>query len=475
MHTVNRCVQLGPAELAAKNGAIAMKHSHSRQHDTGYEPVGAVTAAGGTRLQCGCAVLLAALAASGCGGLDQTRVGGLETSVAGAEPGASEAPPSVPQAENEASPPAPVAQPLYAVSSVVFSPEATTTYVSFVEDLDEDIDLSRALEFPGWALINEFDGDLFVTDSESYAVTRFGVALDGGTPQLEEKGAISLGAYAFAPEFVIPTGDSSKAYLSSDGNPLHVLLDPDRMALGAEFELPGLARDNFRLRSSRPLFTDRGLLRTFYFEHDVDPRVSDDTELVWINPAADVATSRVPDAGCSVLNKLSSDESGNIYLSTWLYGPTLHLMAQGLPTCARRIRAGETSLDPSWSLDYAALTGGRQGGELSYVSDGKAILSVFHDERLSVADKDGDPWSLAGTPNWRVWSVDLESRTAQPLEDIEWSAGDHVTLTSDGRFFVLIPGANWETTTIYEVLDGATRAETRGQSQGWINRVVRLR
>ena len=414
-----------------------------------------------------CALLLPLLVASGCGGVDQTTVAGLETQIAGTEPG-------VAAADSEDGPPTAQAGPLYAVSSVVFSPEGTTTYVSFVDTLDSDLDLSRALEFPGWALINEFEGDLFVTDSESYEVTRFGVALAAGAPQLEEKGTLSLGAYAFAPEFVIPTGNPNKAYLSSDGNPLHILLDPDRMALGAEFELPGLARENFRLRSSRPLFTDRGLLRTFYFEHDVDTRVSDDTEVVWINPAADAATTRIPDAGCSVLNKLSTDEAGNIYLSTWLYGPTLHLIAQGLPTCARRIRAGETRLDPNWRLDYAALTGGRQGGELSYVSDGKAILSVFHDERLT-ATEDDDAWSLAGTPNWRVWSVDLESQSAQPLEDIDWSAGDHVTLTSDGRFFVLIPSAGWETTTIYEILDGATRAETRGQSRGWINRVVRLR
>ncbi|MET0341548.1 MAG: hypothetical protein ABW252_11155 [Polyangiales bacterium] len=371
---------------------------------------------------------------------------------------------------------APTTPPLFAVRSQVISPEGVTTYVSLVSSLDEaDLSLTNAVELNGYVTIDGRDGDLYVSDREQQKVTRYAVDTTGPKPTIREVGSVGLGAYAFVPDALTATRDANKVYLTNDGNPTLLKLDPARMSLAGELTLPNLTRPSFRSRSSRTLSNEQGVMRTFFFQHQQDTLYSEDTQVVWVDDATDTVKSVATEQRCPVLNKLSQDEQGNTYFSTWLYGAAIHLRGKGAATCALRMRAGQTVMDPDWKLDYAALTDGRGAAELSYVRNGKAILSVFHDERTTPADAEKSPYELAGTLNWRIWSVDLEANKAAPLEDIPWSAGDHLHFETDGRFFVFIPGSEWKETTIYEVLGDATSAVPRVTGRGWITKVVRLR
>jgi hypothetical protein len=183
----------------------------------------------------------------------------------------------------------------------------------------------------------------------------------------------------------------------------------------------------------------------------------------------------VPETRCPVPgNLVHQDEAGNIYFSNWIWPVAGAVMRDAPSPCVLRIAPGEQRFDPNWTLSYGDVAGGREGAMFSYVGDGQALVSVFHDERTSF-DETTDPWGYAGSLNWSIWSVDLESGAGARLPGLDFNGGAYTPVQFDGRLVLMVPGGEDESyaTQLYEVVDG--RAEPRVKLPGWSYQFVKLR
>lgn len=359
----------------------------------------------------------------------------------------------------------------YAIHSQIFTPDGASNLVHVVSALDdvETLEPGTALELPGYPSIDAYRGSVFVADAETPTISRYEVT-DSGFAEPVPLSFMHLGLDPAAPG-VFVTAD--KAY-ANDG-PAHVIWSPTEMETRGEILMDGVdERDGFsRIRTSSPLLGDGHVLRTFFWQNTETVTFSEDTQLAVIDTDSDELLGLEGDARCPVLNKLSQADDGTVYLSTWLYSASMHHMFDAPTTCAVRIPAGSTTIDDEWVLDFATLTEGRQAAELHYVGDGKATLSVFHHERVDLEAADS-PWSLAGTANWKVWWVDLEAKTASPMDELGWSAGDHVAFRHEGRFFIMLPTtADWQSTAVWEIAPDGT-ATRHFESNGWVKHIAVL-
>ena len=369
----------------------------------------------------------------------------------------------------------------YAVMYEVFDDTGSTSYLSLLESLDlTEVDLSKAREFGGGrAFIQAYDGRLFVGDAESPTVTRYTVTGDGRLVA-DPPEPISFANYglesgqfdAWNVTFISPT----KAYLLDFKEGTTIIWNPSTMQSVGEIPAPDqFHREGLSFESTPAALRDGRLFRTVSWVNYDDAEYSKDFLLAIYDVEHDRLVDMVEETRCPVPgNLVHQDEAGNIYFSNWVW-PVAGAIIRAAPApCVLRINAGEDRFDPEWTLDYRDVTGGRQGAMFSYVGDGRALISAFYDERTSF-DETTDPWSYVGSNNWRIWTMDLESKAGAPLEGIGFNGGAFTPVTLDGRLFLLVPGGeedNWAT-QLYEVVAG--RAEPRVKLPGWSYQFVKLR
>jgi len=153
-------------------------------------------------------------------------------------------------------------------------------------------------------------------------------------------------------------------------------------------------------------------------------------------------------------NRPFIDEKDDIYFSGWVWTPSLTLTSDYPASCALRIKKGADEFDKNWQLNYAKdLTDGREAGMLRYLGNGKALLDVFYHERETI-DADTDAQELANTPNWRLWSFDLETKQGGPIETLDFKAGGYTDVVIDDRTFLMVPNEDYSETTAFEIVDG---------------------
>jgi hypothetical protein len=109
---------------------------------------------------------------------------------------------------------------------------------------------------------------------------------------------------------------------------------------------------------------------------------------------------------------------------------------------------------------------------MRYLGDGKVLLDVFYDERVTI-DDETDAQELANTPNWRLWSFDLETKQGGPIENLDFKAGGYTDVVVDDRTFLMVPNDDYSETTAMEIVDG--EAVERFKIQGSSYNMVKLR
>jgi hypothetical protein len=369
--------------------------------------------------------------------------------------------------------------PRYAVMYEVYDDAGSTSYLSLLDSLDiEAIDQSQAREFgSGRAFVQTYDGKIFVGDAETPRVTRYSIG-EGG--DLMEEGTVSFANYglttgqfdAWNVTFISP----DKAYLVDFKDGTTIIWNPSSMEIigdippAAEFN-----REGFSFESTPGALRDGLLFRTVSWANYDEALYSTDFLLAVYDVETDELLELIPETRCPVPgNLVHRDEAGNIYFSNWVW-PTAGVFLWEAPSpCVLRIKPGENRFDPDWLLDYREVTGGREGAMFSYLGDGQALISVFYDERTSF-DEETDPWDYVGSPNWRVWSIDVDNRSGAPLDGLGFNGGAFTPLRFEDGLFILVPGGapvNWAT-QVYEVTEGL--AEPRVQLPGWSYQMVELR
>jgi hypothetical protein len=402
-------------------------------------------------------------AAAGCGSEDDA------TSVA--------APlqPEAPAPEPETSAPTP----LYAVMYEVYDDTGSTSYLSLLDTLDiEEVDTSTSREYGrGRAFVQAYNGWLFVGDAESPTVTRYSVAENGDLVSERSISFLNYGLQqgqfdSWNATFISPT----KAYLMDFGQGRTIIWNPTTMEISGDIEPPDeLFRDGLSLEGTPAVVRDGLLFRSFNWVNYDDATYSTDFLLGIYDIQTDQLLELVPETRCPVPgNLVHQDEAGNIYFSNWIW-PVAGTIMRGAPaSCVLRINAGENRFDPSWTLNYGDLTDGRRGAMFTYLPGNQALLSAFYEDRTSF-DATTDPWSYVGSLNWRIWSADLGSMTAAPVEGIDFNGGAYTPVQFDGRLFVMVPGGEAEgyATQLYELVDG--QAKPYVKLPGWSYQFVKLR
>ncbi|HEY8947008.1 MAG TPA: hypothetical protein VIM73_22345 [Polyangiaceae bacterium] len=374
---------------------------------------------------------------------------------------------------------APNARALYAIMYEVYDDTGSISYLSLLDSLDVDeVDLSHAREFgSGRAFIQSYEGKLYVGEAESPTVIKYSLTEDG---ELDEEGRISFANYGFDKgqfdswnaTFISPT----KAYLMDFRDGTTIIWNPTTMEITGDIPPPeDFHREGYSFESTPGALRDGLLFRTVSWVDYDNAEYPSDFLLAVYDVQSDEIVELIPETRCPVPgNLVHRDEAGNIYFSNWVWPTAGALMRDAPSPCVLRIKAGENRLDPEWTLDYREVTDGREGAMFSYLGDGRALISAFYDERTTF-DETTDPWSYVGSSNWRIWTMDMESKTGAPLEGLDFNGGAFTPVQFDGRQLLLVPGGeseNWAT-QLYEITDGI--AEPRVKLPGWSYQFVKLR
>jgi hypothetical protein len=84
------------------------------------------------------------------------------------------------------------------------------------------------------------------------------------------------------------------------------------------------------------------------------------------------------------------------------------------------------------------------------------------------------PDELADAANRRFWLLDLDCLQAQPVECFDYHAGGFSATRIDGQAFVLVPSADYQSTSVYALsLDGS--AKQLWTVSGWSTDLLKVR
>lgn len=364
----------------------------------------------------------------------------------------------------------------FAISGVIFGDDTESTYISLLPSLDvTDVDYTKALEVPGRASIASYNGWLFVSGGESATITRYSIGENG---TFSKDSVLSFANYGFDPFYIDDWGNTfvsaTKAYLTNSSS-LTVVWDPSAMTITRDIETPELDREApLTIDGSPAVVRGNRLYRTFFWKDWDEYQTLPEQYLGVFDTDNDVLLDLVPESRCPGLNnRVSQDEAGNLYFSNWVYNVTETLGTGAPKSCALRLSPGADRFDANWQLTFSDLTGGREGAAFNYLGNGKGFITVFYDENVTV-DEETDLNELALSPNWRLWSVDLTSKTAAPLEGSEWLAGGYATVQQDDRTFVLVPSEDYDVTSAQEIMSSG-RAEPRFDIRGFSYQLLKLR
>ncbi|HVK78780.1 MAG TPA: hypothetical protein VM734_36015 [Kofleriaceae bacterium] len=367
------------------------------------------------------------------------------------------------------------AAPRYAVQSMIFGDQGTWSYVSLLPSLETqaEVKLTAAREFPGYAPADAWGGAIIVGSGEAPTLTRYAVD-DAGT--WVDEGTVSFANFTTMPldgsVYVTPI----KAYVPIDTTN-HVVWDPETVTIGAAIGAPAqipLTRDGLTAwRGYGHEVRDGKVFQPYYFA-DASFQAYSGTSQVAVIDATTDTVSAVIDVPCPHLHITSQDDDGNIYLSNGQGSIAAAVLGADQPkNCFARIKAGETTLDPSFTTRFRDLTDGREGSNLFYVGDGVALINVYHAERDDLGP-DTPYETVDYSSSYHLWTLDLATMQARPVDGLDYGGGQFVAFRIDGRMFVAIPAADYSRTAVYEVLASGA-AEKRFDTEGWTFKIFRVR
>jgi hypothetical protein len=381
------------------------------------------------------------------------------------------------EAPVDTEPPTDAATPLYAVMYEVFDDVGSNSYLNVVDSLDIDaIDGSTSREYGGGrAYLRVYNGWVFIGSPTEPVVTRYTLGNDG---QLEEAGEISFANFGldsgtideWAATFISPT----KAYLFDTAQGVTILWDPTSMRITGSIEGPDeFTREGLVTSSSSGVLRGNRLYRSLFWRNNDTAEYSGDQLLVVYDVESDQLIDMAAETRCpSPENRAFVDEQGNIYFSNWIWSVAGTLMRDAASNCVLRIPPGSDRFDPDWSLPFAEISGGHEGGVFTYVSQGQGLAAIFDETRTNF-DAMTDPWDYAGSGNWQLWSVDLEARSGTPIAGIPHNAGAYTPALVDDRLFVIVPKEGWAEVELYEIQGNQA---TPGLSiPGWSYGIERIR
>jgi hypothetical protein len=369
--------------------------------------------------------------------------------------------------------------PVFVVPTEVYGADFATSssYVPLVPSLDTDeISLEHARELDGRASIAAVGKYLFIAGSSRPVVERFELREDGS---LKEAGSLNFSNYGVPEFFAIDDWgavfvDAEKAYIFNGNDGSHVIWNPTTLEVTGEIPGPDIVMEGYNLESVAVIRGNRMYRLFTLLNYDTWEFLAEPQYLAVYDLDKDELIDLSQESRCPQLyNRPFVDEQDDIYFSGWVWTPALALTSEYPKSCALRVKNGEDSFDPSWQLNFAEdVTDGREAGVMRYLGGGKVLLDVFYDERVTI-DGETDAQELANTPNWRLWSFDLETKQGGPVEGLDFKAGGYTDVVVDDRVYLMVPNGDYSETTAMELVDG--EAIERFKIQGSSYNMLKLR
>jgi hypothetical protein len=408
------------------------------------------------------AVALVLAGATGCGD-------GKDTVVV-------EAPDETPGSPDAGPPPEPPEDPLFLIQTRTFSNDSATGVLIPTTTLDGPIDYSRALEQSGGGVLyaEAGQGAFLVGSGEEPVITRYqlddnGRFIPGDSLSFANEGVIYL--YAGSVLFV----NEHKAYYIDLDQLQAISFDPTDMVILDTVSLAGAEREGFFTSFGSAVVRTDGIYfpGEWYTDPDWD-RVPSGSMLIRIDTETDEVTM-TSDPRCTSMLASLSTKAGDTYWFSDMFNTFARRgygEDRGVPDCALRLKAGETTFDPNWELDTQSRTGGPsfavlQGG------DSTMWFRVF-DESAVELPVPADYETMDTAPAWQWYSLDVESdEPAVRNDERPLSSVGALGMFVDGRGFTTVENEDYSETILLELT--ATGFVERTTVRGVIDDVVRLR
>jgi len=387
---------------------------------------------------------------------------------------ASAAPGSEPEAPADGAEPS---NPAIMLATYVRGPSDDNVYVRALPEVPSgEIEYSGYLEL-GPVNVFTHAGYVFVWDSEAALMTRYAVneALDlveGPALSLLNEGYSGIDGHSHA--FVSET----RAYSMSPQLDQVIIWNPQTMQITGTIAMQAPERP-----AAMATGVHYGLV---HGEHVVWRLVSADWDSNALYPATTLAIARtdsdepvqiVEDDRCAAgYDGAFVDSEGDLYVQAgahWgsfaAYGPG----AGSLTTCVLRVRAGETSFDPGYLLDYQAVTGSYLNRVWFPVSGSKFFGAAWDPERP--VPEELDLWYQDNT--FRPLLVDVVTMQAQPYPSLEGTVLiSSLPFRLDGTTYYQLSGTGFGLGSVVDVVELREEGvQTRFRAPGELWAIGRVR
>jgi hypothetical protein len=383
-------------------------------------------------------------------------------------------------ATSDASPPDEQEQ-VWVLQTRVYTPEGATGYAIPVAELSGDIDNKQGIEQAGGGFIyanpSKRDGTFLLTTAEEGAAVRYEVSetrdfTPGKKLSLEGEGVQhGFGTVAWV--------DDTTAYWFDSALLQVIHIDPSSMEIKNVFPIKDVERDGYRAWfSDRPAIREDGVFVTMNWSADWEDGTAIDapkgSTLVHIDPKTDNVTVTSDERCTSMLSSITTPD-GDAYFFSNFENAYVRIATggdKGVPSCALRVRKGETTFDPDWELDVSERVGGRPADGILPGKGSTMWLRVFHADELDTQPTAFDAIDTAQA--WQWYKLDFSKEDpAVKNNDRPYSSHGTAGLVVQGRSFFMAPNDDYTESDLVELV--GDKLVKQATVVGELNTLIRAR
>jgi hypothetical protein len=261
-------------------------------------------------------------------------------------------------------------------------------------------DIFVPLDHSGTVYAPRSDHTLTEVFIESGPALRVGRAISFAS--LIAESALSVGFLPISP---------GKIYLLRN-DPTEILVwNPEEMTTGKQFSLGLDIAEGYQYRAVSGTRVADGELTLATYSAASDGRAAYDLTITRIDMTTDEVISHEVDGRCTGLGGATLS-NGDLYMATRVEVAASNWppLESSVEPCVLRLRAGETSLDPSYRVSFGDWVDSRLWGGALPGAHGKLLTFVASESAAQSASRGGASWE----PIWQLWEVDPERQSARP-------------------------------------------------------------